>query len=702
MRRFFVFLILVSYFSHRAQQSNFNTAVLLQEDKNQVLPLLVKSNNPQLPALAPVYGFTWHTASGDIHRISCNVNTLARLAEEGLISYAEYKNHSPQVLNDTMLKRNRILPVHTGASPLSQAYTGAGVIFGLIDSGIDFNHPDFKDAAGKSRILYLWDQNVTPAVNAPAVFNYGREWTATDINANLCTHTDLAFYGHGTHVAGIAAGNGLATGHHKGAAPEASIIAVALNFYSSGPVISDGVRYIFDKAQQLGLPCVVNISVGDYYGSHDGTDLETQMIENELFSFTGRAVIGAAGNAGSIRYHTKTQVQTGDTLFTWLRNNGAQVYHWLYGDTNQVKNLQISIGANRGNYSNLGRIGFKNFNYALNTVKTDTLKNNGNRIGLVKTSGAINPSGVYELAVQIVADTTNLLWRIETAGQGLQHAWNFSFVSANLPTVSQFPVMTRYVKPDTLYSMVSGFQCSDEVITVANYQNLRYYYDVRDSLRDLSIPTGSISEGSSLGPTRDERQKPDISASGQIIFSAGVLSLIPGMITNNPRDVAQDSMHVIGGGTSAAAPIVAGLSALYFQKNPNATHHQLKDAMLNCAYRDQFTGTNLPNKQWGSGKLDGKNTLLCGENLAALVKETNNVVSVHPNPFTTEIYLHSVLTGPVKIRLLTVTGQLITEQKMDGGNVTLQLKDYKLAPGFYILQTESPQQVQTFKMLHEE
>ena len=131
---------------------------------------------------------------------------------------------------------------------------------------------------------------------------------------------------------------------------------------------------------------------------------------------------------------------------------------WCYGDTSQVKNLQMSIGANRTDFTNLGNIGFKNYNYALTNIQTDSIVFNNNRIGIIKTSASINSFGVYEFYAQINADTNGLLWRIETKGSGLHHAWNFDFVSDGLPTVSQYPKMQHYLTHDTFYTMVSGFQ----------------------------------------------------------------------------------------------------------------------------------------------------------------------------------------------------------------------------------------------------
>jgi len=136
-------------------------------------------------------------------------------------------------------------------APLTQAYDGTGIIMGIIDTGIDFNHPDFKDASGNTRIQFIWDQNQISGSTIPMPYNYGIEWTAAQINASVCTHDDNANFGHGTHVSGTAAGNGSATGHFEGGAPKADLIVVALNFNNAtNPVFSDALSYIFQKLQR--------------------------------------------------------------------------------------------------------------------------------------------------------------------------------------------------------------------------------------------------------------------------------------------------------------------------------------------------------------------------------------------------------------------------------------------------------------------
>jgi subtilisin family serine protease len=97
--------------------------------------------------------------------------------------------------------------------------------------------------------------------------------------------------------------------------------------------------------------------------------------------------------------------------------------------------------------------------------------------------------------------------------------------------------------------------------------------------------------------------------------------------------VAQGGFHVTAGGTSASSPVVAGLVALYLQRHPTATNQQIKQAIINCAYQDVYTGSALPNNKWGYGKLDGFATMWCGENIIGVKEITNQEsIEVYPNP----------------------------------------------------------------------
>jgi subtilisin family serine protease len=676
MKNFVALVLSLLLFRAHSQTSGMNNAlrVLLDERKTTglVCDLLVEGPIPAIAAAQAKFGYRLNYHAGNIASITCDIKTIPALLDAKVIDYAEYIRTGKKPLNDSMRVRNRIAPVKLWTAPLPQAYNGEGVIVGIMDSGIDFSHPDLKDESGKSRIISLWDQVQSSGSTVPPTFGYGIEWTNAQINNGQCTHTDFTYYGHGTHVSGIAAGNGRALGRFEGCASKADIIAVAMDFNRAGPINADAVNYIFTKATALGKPCVINASVGDYYGSHDATDLEARIIENMLKNVPGRVMVAAVGNAGASKFHVKTQPQ-GDTLFTWLGGSNAYQY-WCYGDLQQVSNLQFCAGANRSNFSNVGRTGFKNYNYALNSVQVDTLKNSNNkRVGLVKLSASINTSSVYELYAEIIPDTANLLWRIETRGSGLQHAWNFDFVSSGLPTVAQYPFIAKYASPDTMYTMVSSFQCSEEVITVGNYYNSYGYYNFNNSFIPGGSPGGSLAQNSSGGPTRDGRIKPDIAASGNGILSCMALGLRNGLLANSPNVVAQGSMHVVGGGSSASSPVVAGLSALYLQRYPTATSRQVRDAIRHCAYTDAYTGTVVPNYVWGFGKLDGKATMYCGEGVYNGLSVSNSgSARYYPNPFGEKTTIEVDDAGNHEIRVYSMAGQLLLTDRFSGNHYALR------------------------------
>ncbi|WP_317898397.1 S8 family serine peptidase [Aurantibacillus circumpalustris] len=702
MRLFLVFLFLLEGLVANSQSSHFSNALKVKlsekNNPNVLYTVFVQGDIAKLKTHEKEGAYTLNYSSGNIASIRCNAAALSYLITNKIISYAELPQPKIRPLNDTMVYRNRIKPVKLGAVPLNQPYNGSGIVLGFIDTGIDIAHGDFKDAQGNTRIKFLWDQVATVGPTVPSPYNYGIEWTDADINANQCTHSDMPHFGHGTQVAGIGAGNGLANNTHEGCASKADIIMVAQNFNLPGST-ADAVQYIFNKATLLSKPCVINASVGDYYGSHDGTDLEAKLIESMLVNIPGRVMVAAVGNAGHVKFHTKTQCVSNDTSFTWLTNNQSQIDYWFYGDTMQIKNLQISIGANRTNYSDLGRISFKNYNYGLNTIQYDTLKHNGNRIGIIQNSSSINNYGVYEMYVHIDADTNNLLWRIETKGSGTHHAWNFDFVSSGLPTLSQYPKMAYYIAPDTMYSMVSSYQCSDEVITVGNYVNLKRYYDVNDTLRTLPETAGALFGTSSSGPTRDGRIKPDINATGHAVFTALVTGMQANLITNAPQVVAQGSLHVRGGGSSAASPVVAGLAALYLEAHPLATNQQVKTAITQCAFSDFYTGT-VPNYAWGYGKLDGLAAMTCGENLVGIKNISRESINYFPNPFNDVVSIETPTPLTGKIYVYSTDGKLMLQEPFQGK--THELNFSKLTSSYstlYLIQITGEEKNYSFKLI---
>lgn len=559
------------------------------------------------------------------------------LGAEAAVRNIQFTDMPGVALNDSMRLKARVVPVHEGAAPLPSAFHGEGVLVGVIDTGIDPTHPDFQDSLGRTRVLHLWDQNLAfHAEHTPTPYGYGQAFDSSAINAGTATTIDHE-YGHGSTVAGAAAGNGLATGRFIGVAPKADLIVVAndldrANWSSS---VVDAVAFVIAKAEALGRPVAINLSLGSYYGSHDGLDPAALMIDELLNAQPGRVLVCAAGNSGSVApYHLRTHV-TADTSFTWFRykTNSAlgvnSVYFDLWADTADFNDVHFSVGADRrtGSFRHRGQLPFRTIHGDLGGMRTDTLKSfSGNRLAVVHTY-AEQRDGQYHIEVfmPLPDSADNYYYRFSTVGDGLFDAWTSSDLGTSqiitaIPTVAQFPPIAHYVLPDNQQSIVDAWACSPHVITVGNYRNEMKYVSVNGVLQDLGGVEGIISPSSSRGPSRTGMIKPEVAAPGDVTLSPGPLAFMASLVVSEPHKVAEDGMHMRNGGTSMAAPAVAGIAALYLEKCPTATQAEVRNAFIATAFGDDLTGP-LPGLQFGHGKVDA---------FAALV---------HTN-------FHAIITGP--------------------------------------------------------
>ena len=170
-----------------------------------------------------------------------------------------------------------ILPVQAGSNGL----TGKGILVGVVDSGVDFFHPDFRNEDGSSRILRLWDQSING--NPPEGYTRGTEYTKEEIDEalvlgetegrRLIPSRDVS--GHGTAVLGIAAGNGtVSEGVNRGVAYESDLLVVKMgnageNSFPRTTELMEGIDYLIRQAVRMGRPIAINISFGNNYGSHE-------------------------------------------------------------------------------------------------------------------------------------------------------------------------------------------------------------------------------------------------------------------------------------------------------------------------------------------------------------------------------------------------------------------------------------------------
>lgn len=199
---------------------------------------------------------------------------------------------------------------------------GKGTLIGIVDSGIDYENAEFRNEDGTTRIVSLWDQSVNG--RPPAGYLAGTEYTREQIDAALATEdkevrrqmvktSDVS--GHGTAVAGIAAGNGRGSEgrRFRGAAPEAELIIVKMGAPREGGFprtteLMRGVDYIVRKAVELRRPVAINISFGNTYGSHDGTSLVERFL-NDIADMWKNVICIGSGNEGASAGHVSGKVR---------------------------------------------------------------------------------------------------------------------------------------------------------------------------------------------------------------------------------------------------------------------------------------------------------------------------------------------------------------------------------------------------------
>jgi len=490
--------------------------------------------------------------------------------------------------------------------------TGAGVLVGVIDSGIDFTHQDFRRADGTTRIRALWDQfdksfaksrgaiGSAPPVRDASNRPMGTVYTADQINAALRgsgTVNSVDLVGHGTHVAGCAAGNGSAPGGYTGVAPQADLIVVRVGGESkddrelSGDVIA-ALQWIGDQADALGEPVVVNMSFGEHLGPHDGTSAQEVAID-DFCSKPGHVVTASAGNERADSIHTAGSARGGHPLQVRVdasTDDLLTVDCWFGAD--DVVDLGFfdptAAGTVDANVA-VGDCAHVDSSKNIITMCVDTVDplNNSREVMFVAepsvTGGTISTGD----------------WLISLRDEGGLSDGRYECWSANgQPFTADVDPTETVAMPATSGSAIA--------VGAASFRSI-WPSETGPTTQMDSPVLGDLAFFSSAGPTRDGRIKPDIVTGGNWVVSAwsgadGTGSGLAGVPTD-PRLVSADGLHVASRGTSFAAPQVAGAAALLLQANPRLTAQEIGDILRGSAARDEFTGTT-PNADWGYGKLD--------------------------------------------------------------------------------------------------
>ncbi|MBT2525064.1 S8 family peptidase [Streptomyces sp. ISL-99] len=457
--------------------------------------------------------------------------------------------------------------------------TGKGVVVGIIDTGLDPLHPEFS-----GRVERIWDQTMLGGSGVPEG-GYGAEFSGAALSAATLSR-DTG--GHGTHVAGIAAGV-------EGVAPEARLVIVKTDFQDAH--IIDGIQYIFRVARDLDMPAVVNLSLGGHFDSHDGTDPMSLAIEEE--SGPGAIVCCAAGNEGDDDLHAQIKVPEG-TVRSIPCHPGrlldAPDIFWLNGWYGGSDRFDIAMASPSG-----ATTPFQSVLTSGSPVRTFDLPEGAVQIvtpGIDPANGDIN----FFVQVEPTSSGTGTAlskWRLLVRGAAVTDGTIDVWVLGRSDARTQ----PQFSGPSVHDAMKIGSPgAASSAITVAASATRTEWRDFNGADQQAPwLQLGDIASFSSEGPRRDGAHKPDITAPGAMIISALSRDAV-----DLPRHFITSDRHVAFQGTSMATPFIAGIGALVLQRDPGCDPGKFKNLL-----RDNATvpgaGPGAFDPKWGHGLLNAAN-----------------------------------------------------------------------------------------------
>lgn len=518
--------------------------------------------------------------SGSARRISSRVLT-ARIRMDAVryvsnwpsVSYIEAGRRVRPLLD---LSRPAVkADVVQAGTGLPTGFTGRGALIGVVDTGLDGSHPDFNTGAPPtSRVVHAF--SFSPGVSA-----------LSDT------------FGHGTHVTGIAAGNGAASaGQFTGMAPEAELLvgrAGVSSFFDTD--IINAVADLYAYAETAAKPAAINLSLGGVIGPHDGSSAFESSLNDLATGSAGsrRLMAVAAGNEQDLNEHYRAAIPPFGSSTASLTvepdpsSGTAFVDLWADGEDRFTVTVAYSgetLSAASGTVGTLpsGSIAIHN--------RTDAPPNGATHIFVLISRPPSGPSVPASIRLD----------RVRNGGSG---------------------TVDGYI--DSADGTFSGgsISLSGTIIEPANGENVLAVGSFQTKTSGGGAGSLGISSFSSRGPTRDGRPKPDVAAPGQFIYSARSSQALffPSEI------VPSNSNYAIMQGTSMATPHVAGIAALVWESNSALSGAQMRERLRRTA--DPVGAA--PNTTWGFGRVNALRAVR--ESVAAITSPSTAVPGV-PVPLT--------------------------------------------------------------------
>jgi len=552
------------------------------EDGTVTVDIIAKLKDPQktVPGLNVVRTIgqivTGTITVDDIESVRSDDNVMSLKLSAKLHQDLEFSVPEIQAIPDQLAAA---LPPGTGT------IDGSGVIVGVIDHGGDVRHNDFRKEDGTTRLKFFWDQRGGENSLSPAGFGYGREFDSNAINAALQSsnpYQSLAYNpgseSHGTHVMSIAGGNGRGTGQ-PGVAPKADLIFVQIDAddvsdeesFGNSRKLLEAADYIFTKATELGQPAVVNISLGTHGGPHDGTTLAEQGFDT-LLQQPGRAIVISAGNSWQRGSHAGGEISPGIArTLTWQIDSQDPTDNELEVWYSGTEELDVTVVTPSG--QRLGPV-------SLDT--TVNINSQGGSAGQIIHRQHDPNNGDNHIDILLDQSLPGGDWGVEVSTQGSSsvafHAWVERDAQAG---------QSRFAPADDDRSYTLGsISCGEMTIAVGSYLS--------------GVPDSELSHFTAEGPTRNGKNKPEVSAPGQFLHQLGI---------HAAKSLSQGSTRKSG--TSMAAPHVSGLVALLMQAAGRPLSiEEIRAAVINNARQNPSSSGTAWHSRYGFGRVDATATVL--------------------------------------------------------------------------------------------
>ncbi len=644
-------------------------------------------------------GCTVYATFGDIQIVSIPQERLTCVAQDGRVVRIEMGSpmEPTNALSSSILG---VKSVHE-AKNLPRAYSGSGVVVGVQDIGFDLTNPNFySHDMSRYRIGALWDMLDTDTVGS--LLPMGRDYTTEEELLRLGHSRDGLTECHGSHTLGTATGSGY-NSIYGGMAPDADICLVANVTTSNRELLAEdddteygsvmtalGFKYIFDYADAVGKPCVISFSEGSYQGFEEEDLLFYDVLER--MTSAGHIIVASAGNSSTnASYIHKWEGQERAGSFVTKYEN--QLYFVVQG-TNDFA-TRVTIHAAETGVEEMDTRYLREYT---DSVVCDTIVVDGREYDFMMVA---YPSAYDEsrMVVECLIDGPDKIGYDSTGPisvelLGMDADVELYSLVGNLvenaidPTLSDGETSHNVHSPSSAPAVISvGATAYATGFTNMMGDSLVYDYG-RDGVR---------ASFSSIGPTVDNRTKPDVMAPGTNIYSStNSFYFEANPDATNWSDLVES--YEYGGrtyywktdaGTSMACPMVAGSIALWLEAKPDLTHEEIIDIFAEtCTQPDP--SLSYPNNLYGYGQIDtyaGLLKILNIDRIKGVSKEQARGVKFTIGEGHIDLEWDTALTSPTVLRLYSTVGILLRSLRVHEGTTRASLSTTGLS-GVVVMEVE--------------